>query len=81
MKVATIVGTRHELIKLSQVLIKLDKYTDHILIHTGQNFDYELNEIFFEDIHNSHNAVILSVEGIKEKLLNLDYIKKQVASK
>lgn len=50
MKVATIVGTRPELIKLSQVLIKLDKYTDHILIHTGQNFDYELNEIFFEDL-------------------------------
>lgn len=51
MKVATIVGTRPELIKLSQVIMKLDKYTDHTLIHTGQNFDYELNEIFFEDLN------------------------------
>jgi len=44
----TIVGTRPEIIKLSCVIAQLDKYTDHILVHTGQNYDYELNEIFFE---------------------------------
>ena len=47
MKVMTIVGTRPEIIRLSRVLACLDKYTDHILVHTGQNYDYELNEIFF----------------------------------
>ena len=50
MKVLTIVGTRPELIKLSQVIKKLDIHCDHILAHTGQNFDYELNEVFFEDL-------------------------------
>lgn len=47
MKVMTIVGTRPEIIKLSCVISELDKYTDHLLVHTGQNYDYELNEIFF----------------------------------
>ena len=46
----TIVGTRPEIIKLSRVISELDKFTDHILVHTGQNYDYELNEIFFEDL-------------------------------
>lgn len=50
MKVMTIVGTRPELIKLSRVIAALDKYTEHILVHTGQNYDYELNEIFFKDL-------------------------------
>ena len=50
LKVATIVGTRPELIRLSRVLAVLDRETDHCLIHTGQNYDYELNEIFFEDL-------------------------------
>ncbi len=49
-KVMTIVGTRPEIIKLSRVLAELDKYTDHVLVHTGQNFDYELNEIFFQEM-------------------------------
>tara|TARA_Y100000385_G_scaffold289040_1_gene357298 strand:- start:2871 stop:4019 length:1149 start_codon:yes stop_codon:yes gene_type:complete len=49
-KVMTIVGTRPEIIKLSRVIIELDKFTDHILVHTGQNYDYELNEIFFKDL-------------------------------
>ena len=44
-KVMTIVGTRPEIIKLSMVLGELDKYTKHILVHTGQNFDYELNHL------------------------------------
>src|SRR5690625_4853880 len=50
MKVATIVGTRPEIIRLSRVMAALDGYTDHILIHTGQNYDYELNGIFFDDL-------------------------------
>jgi UDP-N-acetyl-L-fucosamine synthase len=47
LKVMTIVGTRPEIIRLSRVLDRLDRYTDHTLVHTGQNYDYELNEIFF----------------------------------
>lgn len=50
LKVATVIGTRPEIIRLARVLVKLDKETEHILIHTGQNYDYELNEIFFEDL-------------------------------
>ncbi len=50
LKVMTIVGTRPEIIKLCMVLKELDQYTDHVLVHTGQNFDYELNEIFFEQL-------------------------------
>lgn len=50
MKVLTLVGTRPELIKLSLVIKELDQQTTHILAHTGQNFDYELNQIFFEDL-------------------------------
>ena len=46
----TIVGTRPEIIKLSRVIIQLDKFTNHILVHTGQNYDYELNEIFFNEL-------------------------------
>jgi len=49
-KVMTIVGTRPELIKLSMVIKELDKYTNHVLVHTGQNYDYELNQVFFEDL-------------------------------
>lgn len=49
-KIVTIVGTRPEIIKLSQVITKLDKYTNHIIVHTGQNHDYELNQIFFEQL-------------------------------
>jgi UDP-N-acetylglucosamine 2-epimerase (non-hydrolysing) len=50
MKVTTIVGTRPEIIKLSCVISELDKYMTNILVHTGQNFDYELNEIFFTEL-------------------------------
>mgnify|MGYP001302013161 FL=1 len=46
----TIVGTRPEIIKLSRVIAELEKHTEHILVHTGQNYDYELNEIFFNDL-------------------------------
>jgi UDP-N-acetyl-L-fucosamine synthase len=50
LKVLTVIGTRPEIIRLSRVMQKLDKSADHILVHTGQNYDYELNEIFFRDL-------------------------------
>src|SRR5580765_6615853 len=50
LKVATILGTRPEIIRLSRVLAALDRHCEHTLIHTGQNYDYELNGIFFEDL-------------------------------
>ncbi len=50
MKVATIIGTRPEIIRLSRVMAALDRYVEHAIIHTGQNYDYELNQIFFEDL-------------------------------
>jgi UDP-N-acetylglucosamine 2-epimerase len=50
LKVMTIVGTRPELIKMSRVIAEFDKHTRHVLVHTGQNYDYELNQLFFEDM-------------------------------
>ena len=50
LKVMTIVGTRPELIKMSRVIAEFDQHTQHILVHTGQNYDYELNQLFFEDL-------------------------------
>lgn len=50
LKIATVVGTRPEIIRLARVMAKLDEHCDHVLIHTGQNYDYELNEIFFDDL-------------------------------
>ena len=49
-KVLTILGTRPEIIKLSRTIALLDKFVNHIIVHTGQNYDYELNQIFFEDL-------------------------------
>lgn len=49
-KIMTIVGTRPEIIKLSRVIAELEKFTDHVLVHTGQNYDYELNEVFFNEM-------------------------------
>jgi UDP-N-acetylglucosamine 2-epimerase (non-hydrolysing) len=46
----TVVGTRPEIIRLSRVMAALDRYTDHVLVHTGQNYDYELNEVFFDEL-------------------------------
>lgn len=51
LKVMTVIGTRPEIIRLSEIIKKCDKYFDHILVHTGQNYDYNLNQIFFEDLH------------------------------
>jgi len=50
LKVMTIVGTRPEIIRLSRVIEKLDKHCEHVLVHTGQNYDYELNQVFFDDL-------------------------------
>jgi UDP-N-acetyl-L-fucosamine synthase len=50
LKVMTVVGTRPEIIRLSRVMLCLDRHVDHVLVHTGQNYDYELNQIFFDDL-------------------------------
>lgn len=50
LKVMSVVGTRPEIIRLSRVLVALDKHCDHVLVHTGQNYDYELNQVFFDDL-------------------------------
>ena len=50
LRVMTVVGTRPEIIRLSRVIAALDRECDHVLVHTGQNYDYELNEVFFEDL-------------------------------
>ncbi len=63
MKVMTIVGTRPEIIKLSCVIEKLDKYTHHVLVHTGQNYDYELNGIFFEEMGIRKPDIFLEAAG------------------
>jgi len=63
LKVVTVVGTRPEIIRLSCVLPKLDKYMEHILVHTGQNYDYELNEIFFNDLEIRKPDYFLGAAG------------------
>ncbi|WP_316746900.1 non-hydrolyzing UDP-N-acetylglucosamine 2-epimerase [Pedobacter gandavensis] len=63
LKVATIVGTRPEIIRLAECIKKCDLFFDHILIHTGQNYDYELNEVFFEDLELRKPDYFLSVAG------------------
>ena len=50
LKVMTVVGTRPEIIRLSRVMVKLDQFCEHVIVHTGQNYDYELNQIFFDDL-------------------------------
>jgi UDP-N-acetylglucosamine 2-epimerase (non-hydrolysing) len=62
-KVMTIVGTRPEIIKLSRVIYQLDKSVDHVLVHTGQNYDFELNEIFFNDLGVRKPDVFLNAVG------------------
>ena len=64
LKVMTIVGTRPEIIRLSRVISSLDNYCEHILVHTGQNYDYELNEIFFKDLEiRKPNYFLESAQG------------------
>lgn len=63
LKVMTIIGTRPEIIRLSRVMVALDRHTDHVIVHTGQNFDYELNQIFFEDLELRAPDVFLGAAG------------------
>jgi len=62
-KVMTLVGTRPELIKLSRVIAELDRHTCHVLVHSGQNYDYELNEVFFSDLDIRKPDHFLGVAG------------------
>ena len=76
----TICGTRPELIRLSILLKKIDTYFDHIFVHTGQNYDYELNEIFFKQLNLKHPDYYLKVAGksvsetIGRTIMNIDPI-------
>jgi len=78
LKVMTVVGTRPEIIRLSRVLSVLDRETDHVLVHTGQNYDYELNEIFFKDLairkpdHFLEAAGANAAETIGNTIIKLD---------
>ena len=75
LKVITIVGTRPEIIRLSRIIVKLEKYFRHHLIHTGQNYDYELNEIFFDDLNLKQPDFFLkAVEKQQWKQLERYYI-------
>lgn len=62
LKVVTIVGTRPEIIRLSRLIPKLDEFTDHVLVHTGQNYDRQLNEVFFEDLELRPPDYFLNVD-------------------
>jgi UDP-N-acetyl-L-fucosamine synthase len=80
MKVLTVVGTRPEIIRLSRVVARLDEYCDHILVHTGQNYDYELNEVFFLDLemrkpgHFLHAAGRSGTETIGKVIIAVDAV-------
>ena len=63
LKVMTILGTRPEIIRLSRVIARLEAHVDHVLVHTGQNYDYELNEVFFEDLGVRRPDHFLGVGG------------------
>jgi UDP-N-acetylglucosamine 2-epimerase (non-hydrolysing) len=70
MKIMTIVGTRPEIIKLSRVIYELDQHTTHVLVHTGQNYDYELNQVFFDqlEIRKPDHFLDAAVEGAAETI-------------
>ena len=63
LKVMTVIGTRPEIIKMSEIIKKCDVYFEHILVHTGQNYDYTLNEIFFNDLGIRKPDYYLGVVG------------------
>ena len=64
LRVMTIVGTRPEIIRLSRVIPLLDKFCEHKLVHTGQNYDYELSQIFFEELKIRKPDIFLKAAGI-----------------
>src|ERR1700722_17300293 len=63
MKVATVLGTRPEIIRLSQGIAALDRSPEHMLIHTGQNYDHELNQVFFDDLEVRRPDYFLQAAG------------------
>lgn len=80
LKVMTIVGTRPEIIRLSRVIAKLDQYANHVLVHTGQNYDYELNEVFFKQLDIRKPDAFLDAAGknaaetIGRVIINVDQV-------
>ena len=80
LKVLTVVGTRPEIIRLSRVVARLVEYCDHLLVHTGQNYDYELNQIFFDDLgirkpdHFLNAAGSSSAETIGNVIISVDKV-------
>lgn len=80
LKIVTVVGTRPEIIRLSRVMCALDRDCDHILVHTGQNYDYELNEIFFQDLgirkpdHFLNAAGASGAETIGNVIISVDHV-------
>ena len=84
LKLMTVVGTRPEIIRLSRVMQACDKYFDHIIVHTGQNYDYELNEIFFTDLgirkpdHFLNAAGATGAETIGNVIIGVDKVLEQV---
>lgn len=84
LKVVTVVGTRPEIIRLSRVIASLDRHCDHILVHTGQNYDYELNEIFFQDLeirkpdHFLNAAGASGAETIGNVIISVDRVLAEV---
>ena len=84
LKVMTIVGTRPEIIRLSRVIPKLDEHCDHVLVHTGQNYDYELNEIFFQELgihkpdHFLNTAGKSGAETIGNVIISVDRILSEI---
>ncbi|MDF4642828.1 UDP-N-acetylglucosamine 2-epimerase, partial [Vibrio parahaemolyticus] len=85
LKVMSVVGTRPEIIRLSRVLAKLDEHCEHILVHTGQNYDYELNEVFFNDLGVRKPDYFLNAAGknaaetIGQVIIKVDQVLEEVA--
>lgn len=83
LKVMTVVGTRPEIIRLSRTIDKLDRFCEHVLVHTGQNYDYELNEVFFSDLgirkpdHFLEAAGGTAAETIAQVIMNVDKVIEQ----
>lgn len=84
MKVMSVVGTRPEIIRLSRVLAKLDEHCEHVLVHTGQNYDFELNEVFFNDLGVRKPDYFLNAAGknaaetIGQVIIKVDEVLEQV---
>ena len=77
LKIMTIVGTRPEIIKMCRVINEFEKHTNHILVHTGQNYDYELNEIFFNELEIKKPDYFLDAGG-KDEISMTAYIIEQM---